>query len=260
MACLEPIEQLLKARHQELAGFIIEPLVQAAAGMLTSPPGYLTRVRELCTKYDVLLIADEVATGFGRTGKMFACQHEGVTPDLMAISKGLTGGYMPLAATLTTEEIYQAFLGRYEEFKTFFHGHSYTGNPLGCAVALANLEVFQKEKTLAKLQPKIKTMARLLQPLKQLPHVGEVRQQGFIVAIELVEDKHTKKPYPLEERVGHRVSMEARNRGLLLRPIGNVMILMPPLSTSLSELRRMVEILREAIGTVTLPPATGAGS
>jgi adenosylmethionine---8-amino-7-oxononanoate aminotransferase len=260
MACLDPIEQILKARHRELAGFIIEPLVQAAAGMLTSPPGYLKRVRELCTKYDVLLIADEVATGFGRTGKMFACQHEGVTPDLMTISKGLTGGYMPLAATLTTEEIYQAFLGTYADFKTFFHGHSYTGNPLGCAVALANLEVFQKEKTLAKLQPKIKTMARLLQPLKQLPHVGEVRQQGFIVAIELVEDKQTKKPYPLEERVGHRVSMEARNRGLLLRPIGNVMILMPPLSTSLSELRRMVEILREAIGTVTLPPATGAGS
>ena len=185
---------------------------------------------------------------------MFACQHEGVTPDLMAISKGLTGGYMPLAATLTTDEIYQAFLGTYADFKTFFHGHSYTGNPLGCAVALANLEIFQKEKTLARLQPKIKTMARLLQPLKQLPHVGEIRQQGFIVAIELVEDKQTRKPYPLEERVGHRVTMEARRRGLLLRPIGNVIVLMPPLSTSLSELRRMVEILREAIKTVTLAP------
>ena len=161
--------------------------------MLTSPPGYLKRIRELCTKYDVLLIADEVATGFGRTGKMFACQHEGVTPDLMAISKGLTGGYMPLAATLTTDEIYQAFLGKYEEFKTFFHGHSYTGNPLGCAVALANLEVFKKEKTLARLQPKIKTMARLLQPLRQLPHVGDIRQRGFMAAIELVEDRqHTK--------------------------------------------------------------------
>ena len=166
MACIDPIEQILKTRHRELAGFIIEPLVQAAAGMFTSPPGYLKRIRELCTKYNVLLIADEVATGFGRTGKMFACQHEGVTPDLMAISKGLTGGYMPLAATLTTEEIYQAFLGKYEEFKTFFHGHSYTGNPLGCAVALANLEVFRKEKTLARLQPKIKTLARLLRPLR----------------------------------------------------------------------------------------------
>jgi adenosylmethionine-8-amino-7-oxononanoate aminotransferase len=260
MACLDPIEQILKERHRELAGFIIEPLVQAAAGMLTSPPGYLKRVRELCTKYDVLLIADEVATGFGRTGKMFACQHEGVTPDLMAISKGLTGGYMPLAATLTTDEIYQAFLGTYADFKTFFHGHSYTGNPLGCAVALANIEVFQKEKTLARLQPKIKTMARLLQPLRQLPHVGEIRQQGFIVAIELVEDTQTKNPYRLEARVGHKVAMEARRRGLLLRPIGNVMVLMPPLSTSLTELRRMVEILRGAIEAITHTPPANVGS
>ena len=260
MACLDPIEQILKDRHRELAGFIIEPLVQAAAGMLTSPPGYLKRVRELCTKYDVLLIVDEVATGFGRTGKMFACQHEGITPDLMAISKGLTGGYMPLAATLTTDEIYRAFLGTYADFKSFFHGHSYTGNPLGCAVALANIEIFQKEKTLARLQPKIKTMARLLQPLRELPHVGEIRQQGFIVAIELVEEKQTKKPYPLEARVGHRVAMEARRNGLLLRPIGNVMVLMPPLSTSLQELKRMVEILREAIETVTLATQANTGS
>ena len=260
MACLDPIEQILKEHHRKLAGFIIEPLVQAAAGMLTSPPGYLKRIRELCTKYNVLLIADEVATGFGRTGKMFACQHEGVTPDLMAISKGLTGGYMPLAATLTTDEIYQAFLGKYEDFKTFFHGHSYTGNPLGCAVALANLEVFKKDKTLSRLQPKIKTMARLLQPLWQLPHVGDIRQRGFMAAIELVEDRATRNPYPLEARMGHRVAMDARRRGLLLRPIGNVMILMPPLSTSISELRRMVEILRASIETATLLPTSGAGS
>jgi adenosylmethionine-8-amino-7-oxononanoate aminotransferase len=260
MACLDPVEQILKERHRELAGFIIEPLVQAAAGMLTSPPGYLKRIRELCTKYNVLLIADEVATGFGRTGKMFACQHEGVTPDLMAISKGLTGGYMPLAATLTTDEIYQAFLGKYEDFKTFFHGHSYTGNPLGCAVALANLEVFKKDKTLTRLQPKIKTMARLLQPLWQLPHVGDIRQRGFMAAIELVEDRTTRNPYPLEARMGHRVAMDARRRGLLLRPIGNVMILMPSLSTSIPELRRMVEILRASIETATLLPASGAGS
>ena len=257
MACLDPIEQILKKRHRDLAGFIIEPLVQAAAGMITAPPGYLTRIRELCTKYDVLLIADEVATGFGRTGKMFACQHEGVTPDLMAISKGLTGGYMPLAATVTTEEIYKGFLGKYEEFKTFFHGHSYTGNPLGCAVALANLDIFKKEKTLAKLQPKIKTMARLLKPFQQLPHVGDIRQQGLMAAIELVEDKKTKKPYPLAARMGHRVTMEARRRGLLLRPIGNVLILLPPLSTSLPELTRMVAILQASIETTTLALASG---
>jgi adenosylmethionine-8-amino-7-oxononanoate aminotransferase len=257
MACLDPIEQILKKQHRDLAGFIIEPLVQAAAGMITAPPGYLTRIRELCTKYDVLLIADEVATGFGRTGKMFACQHEGVTPDLMAISKGLTGGYMPLAATVTTEEIYKGFLGKYEDFKTFFHGHSYTGNPLGCAVALANLDVFKKEKTLARLRPKIKTMARLLKPFLQLPHVGDIRQRGFMAAIELVEDKKTKKPYPLAARMGHRVTMEARNRGLLLRPIGNILILMPPLSTSLPELTSMVEILQASIETATLALASG---
>jgi len=250
MACLDPIERILKEHHRELAGFIIEPLVQAAAGMLTSPPGYLKRIRELCTKYDVLLIADEVATGFGRTGKMFACQHEGVTPDLMAISKGLTGGYMPLAATLTTDEIYRAFLGKYEDFKTFFHGHSYTGNPLGCAVGLANLAVFKKEKTLSRLQPKIKTMARLLQPLWQLPHVGDIRQRGFIAAIELVKDKTTRTPYPLEARVGHRVCMIARQRGLLLRPLGNVILLMPPLATTNDVIRRMVDILSDSIETL----------
>ncbi len=253
MACLDPIEQILKERHRELAGFIIEPLVQAAAGMITAPPGYLTRVRELCTKYHVLLIADEVATGFGRTGKMFACQHEGVTPDLMAISKGLTGGYMPLAATLTTEEIYKGFLGKYEDFTTFFHGHSYTGNPLGCAVALANLEVFKNEKTLARLQPKIKTMARLLQPLRQLPHVGDIRQRGLMAAIELVEDKKAKTPYPLEARIGYRITAEARRQGLLLRPLGHIMVLMPPLSTDTSTLRHMVTILHESITTVTDP-------
>jgi len=255
MACLDPIERILKERHRELAGFIIEPLVQAAAGMITAPPGYLKKVRELCTRYDVLLIADEVATGFGRTGKMFACQHEGVTPDLMATSKGLTGGYMPLAATLTTEEIYNAFLGTYEDFKTFFHGHSYTGNPLGCAVALANLEVFRKEKTLAQLQPKIKTMARLLESLWQLPHVGDIRQRGFMAAIELVADKKTGKPYPLEARMGHRVTAEARRRGLLLRPLGHIMVLMPPLSTDDRTLTRMVAILHQSIATVTSHPA-----
>ncbi|HKO30853.1 MAG TPA: aminotransferase class III-fold pyridoxal phosphate-dependent enzyme, partial [Nitrospiraceae bacterium] len=198
----------------------------------------------------VLLIADEVATGFGRTGEMFACQHEGVTPDLMAISKGLTGGYMPLAATLTTDEIYQAFLGKYEEFKTFFHGHSFTGNPLGCAVALANLAVFKKDKTLSRLQPKIKTMARLLQPLWQLPHVGDIRQRGFIAAIELVKDKTTRKPYPPEARIGHHVCTIARQRGLLLRPLGDVILLIPPLSTPNDVIRRMVDILSDSIETL----------
>jgi adenosylmethionine-8-amino-7-oxononanoate aminotransferase len=247
IACLEPIEQILRTRHQELAGFIIEPLVQAAAGMIVSPPGYLKRIRELCTKYRVLLIADEVATGFGRTGKMFACHHEDVTPDLMAISKGLTGGYMPLAATLTTEEVYRAFLGEYEDFKTFFHGHSYTGNPLGCAVALASLKIFRKEKTLSKLRPKIAVLKRLVRSLATLPHVGEIRQQGFMVGIELVTDGATKEAYPLETRIGHRVATKARQRGLLLRPLGHILVLMPPLASTRKHLAKMVNIMRTAI-------------
>jgi adenosylmethionine-8-amino-7-oxononanoate aminotransferase len=247
LACLDPIEQILKSRHRELAGFIIEPLMQAAAGMVPQPPGYLTRVRELTRKYDVLLIADEVATGFGRTGRMFACQHEGITPDLMAISKGLTGGYMPLAATLTTEEIYRAFLGRYDQFKTFFHGHSYTGNPLGCAVALANLGIFHREKTLVRLPPKITAMARGLQSIMTLPHVGDIRQRGLMAGIELVQDKNTKEPYPLSARAGHRVATAARAKGLIIRPIGNVLVLLPPLSTSVREIREMVRILKDSI-------------
>jgi adenosylmethionine---8-amino-7-oxononanoate aminotransferase len=193
-----------------------------------------------------------VATGFGRTGKMFACQHEGVTPDFMAISKGLTGGYMPLAATLTTEDIYKAFLGKYEDCKTFFHGHSYTGNPLGCAVALANLDTFRKERTLAKLQPKIRLLARLLEPLRKLPHVGEIRQQGFVAGIELVTNRTDRTPYPRESRIGDRIAQEARRRGLLLRPLGHIMVLMPPLSTDPKTLAHMVDIVSRSIATVTM--------
>jgi adenosylmethionine-8-amino-7-oxononanoate aminotransferase len=250
MACIDPIEQILKNHHRELAGFILEPLMQAAAGMIPQPAGYLERVRDLCTKYDVLLIADEVATGFGRTGKMFACEHEGVTPDLMAISKGLTGGYMPLAATLTTEELYRGFLGAYDEFKTFFHGHSFTGNPLGCSVALANLQVFRQEKTLSRLSVKIKMLAQWLKPLTKLPNVGDIRQSGFMAGIELVKDKTAKEPYPLGAKAGHRVASIARTKGLLLRPIGNILVLMPPLSTSSEELKKMVEILKESVETL----------
>lgn len=250
MACTEPIEEIVKNRHGELAGLIIEPLMQAAAGMIPQPPGYLKRIRDLCTRFNVLLIADEVATGFGRTGKMFACEHEGVTPDLMAISKGLTGGYMPLAATLTTDEIYRGFLGRYDEFKTFFHGHSFTGNPLGCSVALANLHVFRRDKTLARLASKIKLFRRLLAPLEALPQVGDIRQRGFMVGVELVKEKTTKALYPLGAKVGHRVAAIARSKGLILRPIGNVLVLIPPLSISDKELEKLVDILKESIETL----------
>ena len=265
LACVEPVERLLESRHEELAGVIVEPLVQAAAGMITAPPGHLTRLRDLCARYGVLLIVDEVATGFGRTGRLFACEHEGVTPDLMAISKGLTGGYLPLGATLATEKIYSAFLGDYAEWKTFFHGHSYTGNPLGCAVALANLEVFRRERTLAKLQPKIRALRRLLAPLSDHPHVGDIRQVGFMVGIELVRDRTSREAYALEERIGHRVARVARERGLLLRPLGNVIVLMPPLTMSMADLTKMVRIVETAILDVTAglssaPPLSRTGA
>jgi adenosylmethionine---8-amino-7-oxononanoate aminotransferase len=258
LACTDPIEELLKSRHRELAGFIIEPLIQAAAGMITQPLGYLQRIRALCTRYNVLLIADEVATGFGRTGKMFACEHEQVTPDLMAVSKGLTGGYMPLAATLTTDAVYQAFLGKYEEFKTFFHGHSYTGNPLGCAVALANLDVFRRKRVLESVGPKIRYAKKLLLPLRALASVGDIRQQGLMIAIELVQDRQARTPYPLEARIGHRVAAAARARGLLIRPLGHVIVLLPPLSVSHTELAKMVRILTGAIVSETQPEKSDA--
>jgi len=257
VACVDSVKDVLTRHHQDIAALIVEPMLLAAGGMITMPPGYLSTLRRLCTRYRVLLIADEVATGFGRTGRMFACEHEGVRPDLMAISKGLTGGYLPLAATLTTEGIYRAFLGRYEEFKTFFHGHSYTGNPLACAVALANLNIFARERTLQKLRPKIAVLNRLLRPLGEDPHVGDIRQLGFIVGIELVRDRGTKEAYPLTERIGTRVATEARRLGLLIRPLGNVIVLMPPLTTTVLELRRMVSIAATAIGTV-LTPRSGA--
>ena len=245
--CLTPLEDLLKKKHKEIAGIVIEPMVQAVAGIISSPSKYLSKVKDLCEKFNVLLIADEVATGFGRTGKMFACEHEDVCPDLMALSKGLTGGYMPLAATLTSEKIYEAFLGEYGDWKTFFHGHSYTGNPLGCVAALANIEIFKKERTLEKLNKKIKLLGELLRPLRKESIVGDIRQIGFMVGIELVKEKKTKEPFPLIERIGHQVTKECQKRGLLIRPIGNVLVLLPPLCTNSKQLKRMLKILGTSI-------------
>ncbi len=247
MACIDPLEKVLAKQNAEIAGVVIEPMVQAVAGMITQPPGYVSRVRELCTKYNVLMIADEVATGFGRTGKMFACDHENVTPDLMAVAKGLTGGYLPLAATLTTEKIYQAFLGDYNEFKTFFHGHSYTGNALACVAALANLKLFRTEKTLAKVKTGSRLIKQLLGPIASLPMVGDIRQYGYMVGVELVKNKETRAPFPLTARMGHKVAMEARKRGLLIRPIGNIVVLIPPLNSSDRELLSMTRILHHSL-------------
>jgi adenosylmethionine-8-amino-7-oxononanoate aminotransferase len=241
---LADMERLLAEHRGEVAAVIMEPLVQGAAGMLVHPDGYLRGVRELCDRHDVLLILDEVATGFGRTGRMFACEHEGVAPDLMCLAKGITGGYLPLAATLTSECVYDGFLGAFEEFRTFFHGHTYTGNPLACAAAIATLDVFEEERTLERLQPKLELLGALLEPVAAHPAVREVRRRGFMTGIELAD-------YPLSARIGHQVALEARRRGAILRPLGDVVVLMPPLGISEADLRRLVEITAEAIDAAT---------
>lgn len=251
IACLEPLEQVLRERADEIAAVVVEPGMQAAAGLLVEPEGWLARVRDLCTRHGVLMIADEVAMGFGRTGTMFACQRDGVTPDLMTVAKGLTGGYLPVAATLTTEAVYAAFLGAYAEKKTFFHGHSYTGNALGCATALANIEVFRRERTLQRLKPKIALFRRELAALRGLPHVGDIRQLGLVAGIELVVDRATREPYPWDAKIGIRVCEEVRRHGILLRPLGSVIVLFPPLSITPAELRRLVRTTAAAIRVVT---------
>ncbi len=251
LTCLEKLEGILKENSNYIAAMIMEPLVQGAGGMIVHPVGYLSGVRALCKKYNVLFILDEVLTGFGRTGKMFACLHENVVPDIMALSKGINGGYMPLAATLATEEIYNAFLGEYAELKTFFHGHTYTGNPLGCAAALASLELLEKERILENLEPKIKYLQAKLKSFESLEHVGNIRQCGLIAAIELVKDKTTKVPYPWEERIGVKVCFESRKQGLLMRPLGHIIVIMPPLIIKEHELDRLLTIVYESIKIIT---------
>lgn len=248
---LRKFEEVLERYHETTAAVIVEPLVQAAAGILVWPDGILKRIVELCQKHDCLLIADEVATGFGRTGRMFACEHEDVTPDLLCLAKGLTGGYLPLAATLTTQRIFRGFLFPYKDQKTFFHGHTYTGNPLACAAALANLEIFKKEKTLYNLQPKISQLTAELQKLWPLEHVGDIRQKGFMAGIELVRSREPYEPYLWEEKIGVRVCQEVRRHGLILRPLGNVIVLMPPLAISRGQLKDLLNITYQAIRKIT---------
>jgi len=251
MACLAALERLMIQHRDELAGMVIEPLLQGAGGMIVHPPGYIRGVRELCTRYGVLMIADEVATGFGRTGKMFACKHEGVVPDIMALSKGLCAGYLPLAATMATDEIYQAFLGEYTELKTFFHGHTFTGNPLACAVAIRSLQLFEEERLMDLLQSKIRHLSGHLEKIALLDHVGDVRQCGMAAGIELVQDKELKTPYPWEQKRGIRVCLEARKRGLFSRPLGNTVVVFPPLVIKPEEIDMMMDILEETIRVVT---------
>jgi adenosylmethionine-8-amino-7-oxononanoate aminotransferase len=241
----EHLAEILVQHSDRVGAVIVEPLVQGAAGMLMQPPGYLRRVRELCDEHGVLLICDEVATGFGRTGRMFACDHEQVTPDLLCVGKGLTGGYLPLAATLATEPMYEGFLGRFEDYKTFFHGHTYTGNPLACAAGVATLQTFERDRTMELLAPKVELLSRMLDhQVSALPGVAEVRQRGFMVGIELSES-------PADKRMGHQVTLAARRRGAIIRPLGDVVVLMPALAMSESELRRLVAITASAIAEST---------
>lgn len=244
------MEEVLREHEGEIAALIMEPGIQGAAGMIDQPPGYISRARELTARYNVLLIFDEVATGFGRTGRMFASELESVTPDLMTVAKGITGGYLPLAATLATEEIYGAFLGRYDEFKTFFHGHTYTANPLACRAALASLELFAKEKVLEKLAPKISLVEDRLRRFYDIPIVGDIRQLGFMIGIELVRDRKTQELFHPREKIWARVTAEAKKRGALLRPLGPVIVLMPPLVMSESELNALMDITFDAIREV----------
>jgi adenosylmethionine-8-amino-7-oxononanoate aminotransferase len=234
------MERVLAEHAGEVAAVIVEPLVQGAAGMIVHPPGYLRAVRELCDAHGLLLICDEVATGFGRTGTMFACEQEEVAPDLLCLAKGISGGYLPLAATLTTEEIYAGFLGAPAEQRTFFHGHTYTGNPLACAAALASLDVFESEGTIAAMQPKIRLLDELLAAIEAMPAVAEVRWRGFMIAIDLgAHDPNL--------RLGHRVTLAARERGAIVRPLGDTIVIVPPLAISEDELRELLAITADSI-------------
>ncbi|MCX6394127.1 MAG: adenosylmethionine--8-amino-7-oxononanoate transaminase [Solirubrobacterales bacterium] len=246
------LERVLTSAAGEVAAVILEPLVQGAAGMLMQPDGYLKAVRKLCDRHEVLLIADEVATGFGRTGRMFACEHESVSPDLMCLAKGLTGGYMPLAATLATEEIYAGFLGDHTEYRTFFHGHTYTGNPLACAAALANLEIFEREDIIPRVQQLAERLTGLLDDqVRPLPHVSEVRQRGLMCGIEL-------EGFDPARRTGHLVTLAARLRGAIIRPLGDVVVLMPPLGITDQELDELVAITALAISDASAEAASDA--
>ncbi len=248
---LAQFRSICEERGSEIAALIMEPLVQGAAGMIVHPSGFLKGMEEICREHDILMICDEVATGFGRTGKMFACEHEAVRPDIMAVAKGLSGGYLPLAATVVTDKVYGAFLGPYSEYRTFFHGHSYTGNALACAAANASLDVFEKDRTLERLQPKIALLKTLLDArIAGLQWVGEIRQAGFMVGIELVADKPSGESFSLDLRVGAQVTRDVRRHGVILRPLGDVVVLMPPLSITESELETLVTTASQSIEEV----------
>lgn len=248
--CLNSVEKILERHSNEIAGIIVEPLVQAAGGMIIYPAEYLIGLRALCDKYNVLLIDDEVAMGFGRTGKMFAFEHAGIAPDFVCLSKGITAGYMPLAVTITTEEIYRAFYDDYEKLKTFYHGHSYTGNPLAASIAVENLKIFEEEKIIESIQPKISRLKKELEKFRVLDCVGDIRHVGMIGVIEIVKDKSTKEPHPFEERIGIKIYKEALKRGAIIRPLGNIIYFMPPYVITEEEIKTLTDIAYDSIKAV----------
>jgi adenosylmethionine-8-amino-7-oxononanoate aminotransferase len=254
-ACAAAIDEArakMRAHGHELAALIVEPLVQGAAGMWMHPPGYLAELARLAREAGTLLICDEVATGFGRTGTFFACEQAGVAPDLLCVGKGITGGYLPLAATFASEALFETFLAPYEEFVAFFHGHTYTGNPLACAAGLASLDVFEQERTMVHVQGLARSLGEKLErEVAPLAHVGDVRRRGLMTGIELVHDRATRAPYPSVARIGHRVCEAVRRHGVILRPLGPVIVLMPPLSLKLDELDLLVSATARAIREVT---------
>jgi adenosylmethionine-8-amino-7-oxononanoate aminotransferase len=244
-------EGVFRKYGSRLAAVHMEPLIEGAGGMLAHPWGYLKAIRRLCDRYNVLLILDEVATGFGRTGTMFACEQEGVRPDLLCLAKNLTGGYLPIAATLATEKVYKAFLGSFESGRTFYHGHTFTGNQLGCAAALANLKLMEKKGFMEGVQEKSGMIKELLEPLVAHPHVSEVRLRGMMGGIELVKNKKTNEPYPYALKMGYRVCTEAKKMGVLLRPLGNVIVIMPPLAITKKDLAHLAEVISISIHRAT---------
>ncbi len=251
MACADEVEKVFQERPGRIAALVMEPVMQGADGMIAQPPGYVRRMREICDRHGALLVADEVATGFGRTGTMFAVEQEGVVPDILTVAKGLTGGYLPLAATVTTERVFESFLGAFEEKKTFFHGHTYAGNPLACAAATASIRLMRDRKVIEGLPAKAAALAAALAPAAKMEHVGEVRQRGLMVGIELVRDRGTREEYDYALRAGHRVILEARELGAILRPLGNVVVLMPPLAMTETELAQLAAIALSSIEKVT---------
>ena len=254
MACVEEFERVVRRYRDEVCAVVIEPLVQGAGGMITQPEGFLRKVWTIAKENGLHFITDEVAVGFGRTGSMFACEQEGIEPDFLCLAKGVTGGYLPLAATLTTQEIFGGFLGRFDEFKTFFHGHTYTGNPVACAVAIENLALFEKERTIERMADKIPLLRDELKRFSDLPAVGEVRQRGFMVGIELVKSRKTKRPYPPGAKIGQNVTLAARKRGAIIRPLSDVIVLMPPPGMDAGTLKELVDVTYDSIKEATGAP------